>query len=515
VSQISRRDLLTYALGTAAVIGGGAWIYKTKLRESGVSFLVDGPLAHASVENFIKDSAELDESSFIHQILRLMRSHRQALEIFVDVPEDQLRRHLSNAWQATQTSRPNAGSTPEFRLLRVPFSVKDNLDVIGFAKSAGTRLGEMHFPRKIRTQDSWAVSRLRIAGGIPLPFTNMTELALGYHTESANLGWTRHPLNLQLALGGSSGGAAASVAAGICPIGLATDTGGSIRIPAAMCGLYGYRPSRGRISLDGALILSDMRDSIGPITRSFADLEIAASALIGLPITSSLSSLKNLNFHIDQSLKLEPEVQRMLADFEIILKNDGGGVQLHPQLDIRSLIRWSRRDMLYEVELNFAQRIHEEFNVDWHSPEVQSRLLERTRTSLAGLQQFKKELKLDLPDRSAWLAWFEKHRLDREKLATNFLSSLHPDRLRDGRILVQPALPFQTPKLAASLQMRDYADRLRALHIISPVLQAPSLVIPAPKTYALGCGIMLTAAPGMDEHLFNVASRISRIWSDS
>jgi Asp-tRNA(Asn)/Glu-tRNA(Gln) amidotransferase A subunit family amidase len=112
----------------------------------------------------------------------------------------------------------------------------------------------MHFQRKIRTQDSWAVSRLKIAGGIPLPFTNMTELALGYHTESANLGWTRHPLNLKLALGGSCGGAAASVAAGIFPIGLATDTGGSIRIPAAMCGLYGYRPSRGRISLDGALI---------------------------------------------------------------------------------------------------------------------------------------------------------------------------------------------------------------------------------------------------------------------
>jgi hypothetical protein len=63
--------------------------------------------------------------------------------------------------------------------------------------------------------------------------------------------------------------------------------------------------------------------------------------------------------------------------------------------------------------------------------------------------------------------------------------------------------------------MRDYADRLRALHIISPILQAPSLVIPAPKTYALGYGIMLTAAPGMDEHLFNVVSRISRIWSDS
>jgi len=507
VSHFSRRDLLTYALGTAAVVGGGAWLYRSKFRESSASFLADGPLAHVSVENFASAIKDLDETSFVHQMLRLMRMHRRPLQMFVDVPEDQLRLHLANAWRASGSSK-----TP-LTLSRIPFSVKDNLDVIGFAKSAGTNLGELHFPRKIRTQDSWAVSRLRTSGGIPLPFTNMTELALGYHTESANLGWTRHPLNLHLALGGSSGGAAASVAAGVCPIGLATDTGGSIRIPAAMCGLYGYRPSRRRISLDGALILSELRDSIGPITRSFQDLEAAASALVGFPKTSGLTSLKSLSFHFDQSLKMEPEVRDMLSACELMLKRDGAQIEHHSQLDTRSLVRWSRRDMMYEVELNFASRIHDEFQVDWYKPEVQSRLLDRTKISLAGLQKFKQEMKLDLPDRSSWLAWAEKHRNDRDMLAQKFLTSIHPDRLRDGRILVQPALPFKTPSLAASLQMRDYSDRLRTLHIISPVLQAPSVVIPAPHPHALGCGVMLTAAPGMDEHLLSVASRLTQLWT--
>jgi Asp-tRNA(Asn)/Glu-tRNA(Gln) amidotransferase A subunit family amidase len=223
--------------------------------------------------------------------------------------------------------------------------------------------------------------------------------------------------------------------------------------------------------------------------------------------------LKSLSFHFDQSLKIEPEVHDMLSALELMLKRDGAQIERHPQLDTRSLVRWSRRDIMYEVELNFASRIHDEFQVDWYKPEVQNRLLDRTKISLAGQQKFKQEMKLDLPERSSWQAWAEKHGNDREILAQNFLTSIHPDRLRDGRILVQPALPFKTPTLAASLQMRDYSDRLRTLHIISPVLQAPSIVIPAPHPHALGCGVMLTAAPGMDEHLLSVASRLTQLWT--
>ena len=149
-------------------------------------------------------------------------------------------RALAEADQAD--ARLRAGD--ERPLLGVPVAVKDNVDVAGDVTCFGTRS-----PRPAATADSEVVSRLRGAGAVLIGRTHLPELAIWPFTESASWGVTRNPWGFDRTCGGSSGGSAAAVAAGLAPLGLASDGGGSIRIPAACCGLFGLKPSRGRVSL--------------------------------------------------------------------------------------------------------------------------------------------------------------------------------------------------------------------------------------------------------------------------
>ncbi len=149
-------------------------------------------------------------------------------------------RALAEAEQADR--RRTAGE--QRPLLGVPVAVKDNVDVAGELTTHGTGA----FPDRA-TADAEIVRRLRAAGAVILGKTNLPELAITGSTESMNWGVTRNPWNTDRTCGGSSGGSAAAVAAGLAAAGHATDGGGSIRIPAACCGLFGLKPQRGRVSL--------------------------------------------------------------------------------------------------------------------------------------------------------------------------------------------------------------------------------------------------------------------------
>ncbi|HEY3481795.1 MAG TPA: amidase family protein, partial [Streptomyces sp.] len=149
-------------------------------------------------------------------------------------------RALAEADQAD--ARLRAGDSRP--LLGVPVALKDNVDVAGDVTCYGTRT-----PRPAATADSEVVRRLRAAGAVLLGRTHLPELAIWPFTESASWGLTRNPWRADVTTGGSSGGSAAAVAAGLAPVALASDGGGSIRIPSACCGLFGLKPQRGRVSL--------------------------------------------------------------------------------------------------------------------------------------------------------------------------------------------------------------------------------------------------------------------------
>ncbi len=162
-------------------------------------------------------------------------------------------------------------------LAGVPFAVKDLFDLAGERTAAGS---EVLLDRPPASKDAEAVRRLVAAGGIPVGTLVMDEFAFGFTTENSHYGPVRNPHDLERTAGGSSGGSAAAVAAGLVPIALGTDTNGSIRVPASLCGVFGLKPTYGAVSRKGVQIFSDSLDHVGPFARSVADLELAAGILV-------------------------------------------------------------------------------------------------------------------------------------------------------------------------------------------------------------------------------------------
>jgi amidase len=179
-------------------------------------------------------------------------------------------RALAEADQAD--ARLRAGD--ERPLLGIPVAIKDNVDVAGDVTCFGTRA-----PRAAATADSEVVARLRSAGAVLIGRTHLPELAIWPFTESASWGVTRNPWRADRTCGGSSGGSAAAVAAALAPVALASDGGGSIRIPAACCGLFGLKPSRGRVSLAPLPDHWHGLTVLGALARSVADSALFLDAV--------------------------------------------------------------------------------------------------------------------------------------------------------------------------------------------------------------------------------------------
>ncbi len=167
------------------------------------------------------------------------------------------------------------GYDPSRPLWGVPITIKDALNTQGMPTTAGSRILENHVP----FYDAFAVQKLREAGAIILGKNNMDEFAMGSTTESSAYKVTRNPWNTAHVPGGSSGGSAASVAACQCFASLGSDTGGSIRQPASLCGCVGLKPSYVRVSRHGLIAYGSSLDQLGPPTRSFKNCAQALQAI--------------------------------------------------------------------------------------------------------------------------------------------------------------------------------------------------------------------------------------------
>ncbi|WP_304866228.1 AtzE family amidohydrolase [Rhodoferax sp.] len=163
-------------------------------------------------------------------------------------------------------------------LAGVPYAVKNLFDIAGEVTLAGSKINRDHAPA---TQDAFLVNRMQAAGGVLVGSLNMDEYAYGFTTENTHYGATRNPHDLQRIAGGSSGGCGAAVAAGQVGVSLGSDTNGSIRVPASLCGVWGLKPTFGRLSRRGSYPFVHSIDHLGPFADALESLALVYDALQG------------------------------------------------------------------------------------------------------------------------------------------------------------------------------------------------------------------------------------------
>jgi aspartyl-tRNA(Asn)/glutamyl-tRNA(Gln) amidotransferase subunit A len=209
-------------------------------------------------------------------------------------------------------------------LLGVPLAVKDLFATAGMRTTAGSRI----LARWVPSHDAAAVQRLKRAGAIVLGKTNLHEFAYGVTTANPHWGIARNPLDQACIPGGSSGGSGIAVQAGLCAASLGTDTGGSIRIPAALCGCVGFKPSFGRIPLDGVVPLGWSLDHAGPLTRTVADAALLFEVMAGLQLPSRVGQRATIGLVESPLLRdVQPGLRRAVATAAPPLREHGASVR--------------------------------------------------------------------------------------------------------------------------------------------------------------------------------------------
>ena len=222
----------------------------------------------------------------------------------------------------------------------LPIAIKDNLDTKDIKTTGGSKILASWLP----PNDAHVVKKLKDAGAIILGKTNMHEFAFGITTNNPHYGPARNPYDLSRIPGGSSGGSGAAAAAALCAGAIGTDTGGSVRIPAALCGVVGLKPTLGRVGRGGMMYLSFTRDVIGSITRTVSDSALILEAISGPderdPESSSITvpnyisylkgGLKGKKFGVPKKYFFEgidPETQNVMDEAIKEIKAMGGSIK--------------------------------------------------------------------------------------------------------------------------------------------------------------------------------------------
>ncbi len=372
-------------------------------------------------------------------------------------------------------------------------SIKDLFDVAGEATRAGSKaLAEEAKPA---AADAPVVRRLRAGGAVIVAKTNMSEFAYSGVGANPHFGTPGNPADRKRVPGGSSSGAAVAAADGMCEVAIGTDTGGSTRIPAALCGVVGYKPSRQRIPTDGAFPLSYSIDSIGPIARSVeacvkADAVMAAETVMPL----EPAPLAGLRIGLPQGLPLEnldDTVAKRFPDAIGRLRQAGGRISEEKISLLGDMAQVNSKGGVQPAE---AFTVHRELlsrRADAIDPNVRARL-ERARNISAA----------DYVD------------MVRERAG---LIRLMDMRLADLDVLALPTTPIIAPTMQEVATAGDFSRKNAMLlrnTVIVNFFDLCAISLPIPRDGGLPTGLMLVARNGQDHRLFRIAAAVERLFAE-
>ncbi len=370
----------------------------------------------------------------------------------------------------------------------IPISIKDLFDILGDVTRAGSKVLQSAAPA---ARDATAVARLRQAGFIIIGRTNMTEFAFSGLGVNPHYGTPRSPYERSAGrvAGGSSSGGAVSVADGMAHVGLGTDTGGSCRIPAAFCGIVGYKPTARRVPTDGAVPLSSTLDSVGPLARTVACCAAVDAVLAGETARDLVpASPARLTVAVPQNLVLGDMDEHVARHFERALSTlSKAGVRIEklaiPEFD----------DI---PKINAKGGFAPPEALAWHRPLIETGAAAYDPRVLVRINRGQEQTALDYLDLLA---------------ARAALIERVSRRIADFDALAMPTAPIIAPRLVELETDEGYA-RINLLALRNPtvinMLDGCAISIPMQAQDEPPTGLMLATTAGRDHHLFRLAATI-------
>jgi aspartyl-tRNA(Asn)/glutamyl-tRNA(Gln) amidotransferase subunit A len=374
----------------------------------------------------------------------------------------------------------------------LPISVKDLFDIRGQQTRAGSRVLA---DAPLAERDAPVVRRLKAAGAVIVGRTNMTEFAYSGLGINPHYGTPLNPFDRAAARipGGSSSGAAVSVTDGMASGAIGTDTGGSCRIPAALCGLVGYKPTARRVPLQGAVPLSSTLDSIGPLARSVSCCVLLDRIISGdgegpLPVPPSV---KGLRLALPKTLVREDMDASVARAFEAALDKLRRAGALVDEIEIpefTELAAINARGGFPAAEAWHWHRGHIERGADLYDPRVISRIRRGAAMTAADYIDV-------LQARTRWIKAVER-------------------RIRGCDALLMPTVPMIAPRIADLADEAEYG-RVNLLMLRNPTLinflDGCAISVPCQARGDAPVGLMLAARRGQDRRLFAVAGAVERL----
>ena len=398
--------------------------------------------------------------------LEAIERHDAQLKTFITVTADEARRRAGELDAARRRGKP-VGPLAGWIV-----ALKDNIDVGG----QRTTLGSGFHAERVANADAEVTRRLQRAGAVIIGKTNLSELALGATCQNPHYGSCRNPWDLDRIPGGSSGGSAAAVAAGMCDAALGTDTGGSVRIPAALTGVAGLRPTVGRVSNRGVEPVSPQFDVVGPLARTVAQVATVYEAIAGYdpedeftvdrPVGSwsnalprGLSGLRIGLPAVEVLERVEPDVAKAVAGAAEVLADLGAEMRT--------------------VDISDANRVHDRLKLL-----IPTEIVARNRERLVGRPEtfgadVRERMRLGLgtsgTDYAGWMRLIEQWRMRVHGL------------FETVEVILTPTVGFAAPMVAAAADMIGTTGELTRLTFVWSYALLPALSVP--------CGITSEGLP--------------------